>query len=58
MRHVQFTITDGRTMDLDVTPRFEEIVREQYSMDSFEPVTDAHIKRFFIESLVSAKVGE
>jgi len=54
MRHVQFTINDGRTMDLDVTPRLEEIIKEQYGLDSLTPVSDAHIKRFFLQSLIKA----
>ncbi len=54
MRHLQFTINDGRTMDLEVTPRLEDIVREKRGMGLGEHVSDADIKRFFLESLVQA----
>jgi len=54
MRHLQFTINDGRTMDLDVSPRLEEIIREKRGMSLGEPVTDADIKQFFLASLVKA----
>jgi hypothetical protein len=54
MRNIKFKLKDGRTMDVDVTPRLEQIVREQHGMDTFERVSDADIKRFFLESLVKA----
>lgn len=54
MRHVQFTITDGRTVDLEVQPKFEQIVRDQLGLDNNTDVTDAQIKRFFLQSCVKA----
>jgi hypothetical protein len=56
MRHLQFTINDGRTMDLEVTTRLEDIVAKHCGYRHGETVTDADIKRFFLESL--AKAGE
>lgn len=56
MRHVQFTITDGRTVDLEVQPRFEQLVRERFGMDLNAYVSDADLKRFFLQSC--AKAGE
>lgn len=54
MRQVQFTISDGRTMDLEVSPRLEDIIRERRGMCQGELVTDADIKRFFLEAMVKA----
>jgi len=54
MRHVQFTITNGRTVDLEVQPRFEQLVRERLGMDINSYVTDADLKRFFLQSCVKA----
>lgn len=54
MRQVTFTISDGSTVDLEVQPKFEQIVREQFSIDAETPVSDADIKRFFIASMIKA----
>ena len=54
MRHVQFTINDGRTMDLEVSPRLEEIIRERQGWGESAEVSDADIKRFVLASLVKA----
>lgn len=54
MRHVQFTITDGRTVDLEVQPKFEQIVREQLGVPETTHVSDAEIKQFFLRSCIKA----
>ena len=54
MRHLQFTINDGRTMDLEVSPRLEQHIREQRGMGQGENVSDAVIKEFFLKALVKA----
>lgn len=54
MRHVTFTVTDGTTVDLEVQPKFEQIVREQFGLEPNADVTDADLKRFFIASMAKA----
>ncbi len=54
MRQVTFTVTDGSTVELEVQPRFEQIVREQFGIDAGLPVSDADIKRFFVASMAKA----
>ncbi len=54
MRQLQFTISDGMTMDLEVSPRLEDIVAKHCGYRYGETVTDADIKRFFLETLVKA----
>lgn len=54
MRNVTFQSADGTTVNLEVQPRFEQIVREQLGIDAQHPVTDADIKRFFVASMAKA----
>lgn len=54
MRQVTFQVSDGSTVNLEVQPRFEQIVREQFGIDKDQPVSDADLKRFFIASMVKA----
>ena len=54
MRQITFQISDGSTVDLEVQPRFEQIVREQFGLDEGKPVSDADLKRFFIASMTKA----
>lgn len=54
MRHVTFTVNDGTTVDLEVQPRFEQIVREQLGLEDNVHVSDADLKRFWLESMRKA----
>lgn len=54
MRHVTFTVTDGITVDLEVQPKFEQIVREQFGLEANTDVSDADLKRFFLASMAKA----
>lgn len=54
MRQVTFQTYDGTTVTLEVQPKFEQIVREQFEIDPSCPVTDADLKRFFIASMAKA----
>lgn len=54
MRHVTFQVSDGTTVDLEVQPKFEQIVREKFGISENELVTDADLKRFFIAAMAKA----
>ena len=43
-------LPDGSSMELQATPEFFEIVRKKMNLSIFEPITDAHIRRFIWES--------
>lgn len=54
MRQITFQVSDGSTVNLEVQPRFEQIVREQLGIDKEHPVSDADLKRFFLASMAKA----
>ena len=47
---IQVELSDGRTMEIDVSPQLMEQVRQAAGV---EP-TDAHVKYFLIESMRNA----
>ncbi len=53
-RKVVFTINDGTEVTLDCEPRFEDLVKEKLGMPVDAHVTDADVKRVFVEALRSA----
>lgn len=56
MRQVKFSLQDGGTMDLEVHPRFEGLVRDELGLPAGSDVTDADIKRYFVH--FCQKAGE
>jgi hypothetical protein len=54
MRQITFMIGDGTTVDLEVQPQFEQIVRKHFEIDDDSEISDANIKKFFIISMIKA----
>lgn len=44
----------GGDLEVDATPRFLEVIKEYFSLDSVESITDDHIRMFIYGSTKSA----
>jgi hypothetical protein len=44
----------GGTLEVDVTPKFLEVVKEQFSLTTVEDVTDDHVRMFIWGSFKNA----
>ena len=54
MRQVTFQTADGTIVTLDVQPKYEQIVRDQFALEDGTHVSDADLKRFFVASMAKA----